>query len=100
MKRDAEMEQTLTENVQTDFNTTESTEEDNQDVQPPAKRFTHLERVSKLLDKEDDEQENKENTTAQLSKEEQQLNQYSECKVSKEEKKIDPFEYWLMKRNE
>ena len=35
-----------------------------------------------------------------MSKEEQQLNQYIECRVSKEEKKIDPFEYWLMKKNE
>ena len=64
MRRDAEMEQTLTENEQTNFNTVESTEKDNQDVQPPAKRFKHLERVSKLLDK-DDEQEMKKRT-AQL----------------------------------
>ena len=35
-----------------------------------------------------------------MSKEEQQLNQYIECRVSKEEKKIDPFEYWPMKKNE
>ena len=72
---------------------------DNQDIQPPAKYFKHLERISKLLDK-DDEQENEENNTAQMSKEVQQLYQYIECWVSKEEKKIDPFEYWLMKKNE
>ena len=95
------MEQTLTVNARTDFNTTESTDKDNQDVQPPAKRFRHLKRISKLLDdKEDDEQENEENNTAQMSKEVQQMYQYIECRGSKEEKKIDPFEYWLMKKND
>ena len=39
MRRDTEMEQTLTENEQTDFNTTESSDKDNQDVPPPAKRL-------------------------------------------------------------
>ena len=76
----------------------ESTDKDNQDVKPPAKHFKHLERVNKLLDKEEDEQENEENNTAQISREEQQLNQFIECRVSKEKKKIDPFEYWLIKR--
>ena len=85
MRRDAEMDQTLTENEETDCNTTESTDKDNQDVQLPAKRFKHLERVSELLDKEDDKQENEENNTTQMSKAEQQLNQYIECRIIREE---------------
>ena len=36
------MEQTLIENKQTDFNTTESTDKDNQVVQQPAKHLRHL----------------------------------------------------------
>ena len=49
------------------------------------------------MDKEYDKRENEENNTAQMSKEEQQLNQYIEWRISKE-KKIHPFKYWLMKK--
>ena len=100
MRKDAEIDRTSSENEHANFNTIELTDNEIQDSQPPTKRFKHLERVGKLLDKEDNQQENEEDRATQISKEEQQLNQYIECKVSKEEKKLDPFEYWLMKKNE
>ena len=100
MRKDAEIDWTSSENEHANFNTIELTDNEIQDSQPPTKRFKHLERVGKLLDKEDNQQENEEDRATQISKEEQQLNQYIECRVSKEEKKLDPFEYWLIKKNE
>ena len=61
---------------------------DDQDGQPPpAKRFKHLDRVSRLLDEEDDEQGHQENISTTILLEEQQLNQYIESRVSKDDKK-------------
>ena len=92
---DLEIEQSLAGSQEKETNSN-----DNQDVlPPPTKCFKHLERVSKLLDK-DDEQDHQENRTSTISQEEQQLNRYIESKVDKDEKKLDPFEFWLKKRTE
>ena len=59
--------------------------------EPPAKRFKHLDRVSKLLEREElDDQENDE---VQISKEEHQLDDYMKSKASSEDRGLDPFDY-------
>jgi len=66
--------------------------------EPPAKRFKHLDRVSKLLEREElDDQENDE---VQISKEEHQLNDYMKSKASSEDRRLDPFDYWLKRKEE
>ena len=67
-------------------------------MQPPAKGFKNLKRVSRLLD-EDDEQEHEQDSREQISKEKQQLISYIEYNITKEEKKLSSFEFWLMKQN-
>ena len=59
--------------------------------EPLTKRFKHFDRVSKLLEREElDDQENDE---VQISKEEHQLNEYMKSKANSEDKRLDPFDY-------
>ena len=54
--------------------------------------------MSKLLDREElDDQENDE---VQISKEKHQLNDYMKSKASSEDRKLDPFDYWLKKKEQ
>ena len=54
--------------------------------------------MSKLLEREElDDQENDE---VQISKEEHQLNDYMKSKASTEDRRLDPFDYWLKKKEQ
>ena len=61
--------------------------------EPPVKRFKHLDRVSKLLEEEAEDENS--DSMPQLSREKQEIDNYINTKVNKEEMKSDPFNYWL-----
>ena len=64
----------------------------------PTKRFKHLDRVSKLLEREElDDQESDE---MQISKEEHQLNDYMKIKANSEDRRLDPFDYWVKRKEQ
>ena len=56
---------------------------------PPVKKFKHLDRASKLLEKEAEDENS--DSVPQVSREEQEIDNYISTKVNKEEMKSDPF---------
>ena len=63
----------------------------------PMKCFKHLDRVSKLLERELSDQED---DMTQISMQEHQINDYMKSKTSKEGKRLDPYDYWIKKKND
>lgn len=61
--------------------------------EPPLKRFKHLDRVSELLQKKEDEE--KEVGSQQMTKEEEEIERYSKCRPTNNEMKLDPIVYWV-----
>ena len=57
------------------------------------KRFKHLDRVSELLQKKEDEE--KDVGPQQMTKEEEEIERYSECRPTNDEMKLDPIVYWV-----
>lgn len=57
--------------------------------EPPLKRFKHLDRVSELLQKKEDEE--KEAGPQQMTKEEEEIERYSKCRPTNDEMKLDPI---------
>ncbi len=63
------------------------------DLQPPLKRFKHLDRVSEFLSKKEEEERN--NDSIELSNEEEEIERYKNTKHSKEELQLVPLTYWV-----
>ena len=59
----------------------------------PVKRFKHLDRVSELLQKKEDEE--KDVRPQQMTKEDEEIERYSECRPTNDEMKLDPIVYWV-----
>jgi len=73
--------------------------EQSQEVDKPLKKyFKHSDRVSKLLERE--ELDDQENDKMQISKEEHQLNDYMKTKANSEDRRLDPFDYWVKKKEQ
>ena len=73
--------------------TEDSTVTLNDTEQPPVKRFKHLDRVSELLQKKEDEE--KEAGPQQMTKVEEEIERYSKCRPTNDEMKLDPIVYWV-----
>ena len=66
-----------------------------QTEKPTSHRFKHLDRVSKLLEEETEDENS--DSVPQVSREEQEIDNYISTKVNKEGMKSDPFNYWLQR---
>ena len=62
-------------------------------VEPPKKRFKHLERVSELLKKKEMEEED--GDSQKMTNEEEEIERYSRSKPNTEELQLDPIIYWV-----
>ena len=81
------------------FDTADENYEQSQEAEePPTKCVKNLDRVSKLLEREElDDQESDE---MQISKEEHQLNDYMKIKANSEDRRPDPFDYWIKRKEQ
>ena len=77
-----------------DCNTSEeNADPKNDEEEPPFKRFKHLDRVSELLRKKEEEERNKD--SMELTTEEEEIERYTKTKHNCEELKLDPLTYWI-----
>ena len=61
--------------------------------EPPVKRFKHLDRVSELLQKKENEE--KEAGPRQMTKGEEEIERYSQWRPTNDEMKLDPIVHWV-----
>lgn len=68
--------------------------------EPPTKRFKHLNRLSKVLEKEAAESNTDEESFDKIPKQEQEIISYLNMRITKEDLQQDPFDLWLKKESE
>ena len=73
---------------------TTASDNEQDEPEPPKKRFKHLSRVSTLLETEES-LHNASEVPIQISQEERELDQYRKMKLNKNDLKEDPFDFWI-----